>query len=175
MQELKFPPIPPGTKRLKTLIIRMVFFIMGRGLQSASMHDPDVKRELASIPEGFRIQMRVSPCGAAMTLLKSDAGLRYLGGGPEDAELTISFKNTESAFMVLTAQIGTPQGFAEHRISVAGILAYAMVFTRCVNILMGHLFPSFINRRIMKRLPPMPLRKQWVRIKIYALGVPFGK
>jgi hypothetical protein len=160
---------------MKNLIIRVLFFILGRGLQSGSKHDPDIKRELESIPEGLRIQMKVSPCGGSMTVQKHEGTLRYRVGGPHEADLTIKFKNTESAFMVLTAQIGTPRGFAEHRIGVEGMLPYAMIFTRCVNILMGHLFPWFINKRIMKRLPPMPLRKQWIRLKIYALGVPFGK
>lgn len=175
MSHSLYPSVPPRTKRLKPLIIKIVLFIMGRGMQSASKHDNDIKEEIKSFPEGFQITMKVLPNGSALTVKKQGNRMKYLGSNNNiDADLIIHFKNTESAFMIFTAQMGTPQGFAEHRISVKGELRYAMTFTRCINILQGYLFIGIINKRIMKRLPPMPLKKQLVRFIIYFLGIPFG-
>lgn len=174
MNNKHYLPVNPGKKLFKNLVIKIVMFIMGRGMQSASKHDSDIKKEIESFPEGFRIAMKVLPNGSSLTVEKKGNNMKYLGSKNLGADLVINFKNSESAFMVFTAQMGTAKGFAEHRISVKGELSYAMTFTRCINILQGYLFIGIINKRIMKRLPPMPFKKQLIRFVIYFLGIPFG-
>jgi hypothetical protein len=70
--------------------------------------------------------------------------------------------------------MGTPQGYAEHRMSVKGDLAKAMSLIRCLNLVEFYLFPGFIARRILKRLPAMNLRRFGLRLHVYFLGIPFG-
>lgn len=171
---MSHPSIPPKSKTFKKFLIKILLFFVGRGMQSASKYDPDVKKEIEAYPDNLTITMNILPNGSSMTIQKQGSALQYIQN-VQQPDLTISFKNIESAFMVLTAQIGTPQAYAEHRISVKGNVTYAVIFTRCMKILQGYLFIGIINKRIMKRLPPMPLKKQLIRIYIYTIGIPFGR
>lgn len=100
--------------------------------------------------------------------------MKYRGSGLEEADLVVNFKNLECAFLVCTGQLGPAQGYAEHRMSIKGDLSQAMAYIRCLNILEAYLFPKIISRRIMKRVPPMGLRKQAVRLVIHLMGIPLG-
>ena len=50
--EKQYPPIEPGHKRFKTLVIKIVFFLLGRSFHSTSKLDPDIKREIALWKKG---------------------------------------------------------------------------------------------------------------------------
>ena len=172
--EKECPPLPPGHKRFKTLVIKIVFFLLGRSFHSTSKLDPDIRREIAHWEEGFTFMMKIFPNAPRMTVEKRRGILKYRGSAPESADLIITFKSLESAFLLFTAQCGTCQGFAESRFIVNGDIPLAMSLTRCLNIIQGYLFPSLISRLILKRVPPMPLYKQLVRLYIYLIGVPLG-
>jgi len=170
----QYPPIEPGHKGFKTLVIKIVFFLLGRSFHSTSKLDPDIKKEIALWEEGFSFMMKIFPNGPRMTVEKRRGILKYRGSAPESADLVITFKSLESAFLLFTAQCGTCQGFAESRFIVNGDIPMAMSLTRCLNVIQGYLFPSIISRLILKRVPPMPLYKQLVRLYIYLVGVPLG-
>jgi hypothetical protein len=167
-------PKIPLSKRLKAGVIRVVMFVLGRALQSASRLDPTVRREVADWEDGYSIIMRVLPRGPAMGLAKRGNRLKYLGGKLSQADLVISFKNTEAAFLVFAGLIGAETGFAQHRMSVKGDLPGAMSFIRCVNLLEAYLFPKFISRRILKEVPPMGFQRWSIRLAIMVAGIPFG-
>jgi hypothetical protein len=118
--------------------------------------------------------MKIFPNGPRMTVEKRRGLLKYRSSAPESADLIITFKSLESAFLIFTAQCGTCQGFAENRFIVNGDISMAMSLTRCLNVIQGYLFPSLISKLILKRVPPMPLYKQLVRLYIYLVGVPLG-
>ncbi len=163
-----------GSKWFKFLVAEIVFFVLGRAFQSGSRHDPDMRRETAVWPEGFAVVLKVLPAGPRMVLEKSDGILRHRGSGFVDGNLSIEFKNIECAFLVLTPQIGAARAFAERRTSVRGDLADALIFTRCLNIMLAYLYPKFVCKRLLKRVPNMTLKKQFARAKIYLAGIPFG-
>jgi hypothetical protein len=169
-----YPHIKPGKKRFKSLVIKLFLMILGRALQSGSIHDPEIRRETAGWPDNFLVMMNVIPEGPRMVLEKIHTGLKYRGNRTCRADLVISFKNIECAFMVLTPQIGPAQAFAQRRMTVTGDLANAMIFTRCLNSIIAYLYPKFISRRLLKRVPVMTPEKQFIRIIIYAAGIPFG-
>ncbi len=170
----QYAPVQPGKKWFKTAVCKIVLVVLGRAFQSGARHDPDIRREVAAFPEGFILVMNVLPFGPRMALEKHNGKLKYRGSRYAQGDLVINFKNLECAFMVLTPQIGATQAFAERRLTVIGDLGYAMVFTRCLNMLLAHLYPRFICKRLVKRVPPMPLKKQWIKLKINLLGIPFG-
>lgn len=170
----KYKPVKSGTKWFKALVAKIVFMVLGRAFQSGARHDPDVKREVAAFPEGFRLVMDVHPKGPRMCLEKTDGRLKYRGAKFDDGDLVVTYKNLECAFLVLTPQIGAAQAFSENRMMVKGDLAYAMIFTRCLTIMLAHLYPQFICKRLVKRVPPMPFKKQLIKIVINVVGVPFG-
>jgi hypothetical protein len=168
-------PQPPR-KIVKNLVARTMMFALGRGFQAASSLDEDVRREISVWPDGFTVTMKVMPRGPSLTWVKEAGRMRSLGGREQPANLTIMFKNLEAALLVLTARMGNPQAFAEHRLSVKGSLADAMILTRCLNITQAYLFPRLISGRIMKRAPRIPLgRLLKNRAIIYTAGVPFGR
>jgi hypothetical protein len=174
IMEKQNPPVSPGHKWFKSLVIKIVFFLLGRSFHSTSKLDPDIIKEIATWEEGFAFMMKIFPNGPRMTVEKRRGILRYRGSTPESADLVITFKSLESAFLLFTAQCGTCQGFAESRFIVNGDIPAAMSLTRCLNIIQGYLFPSLISRLILKRVPPMPFYKQLVRLYIYLVGVPLG-
>jgi hypothetical protein len=167
--------IKPSAKRIKKIMCSVLLFCLGRGFQTVSGFDPDVKKEIEGWNEGFGILFEVAPEGPYLHLRKEKSRIRFLGLSKADADLVIQFKNIEAAFMVLTAQMGTPQAFAEHRISVRGNLPEAMRLIRCLNYVQYYLFPAFIAGKVMKRLPPIPAgRLLSGRAYVYLFGVPLG-
>ena len=170
----KYPQIVPGEKRLKLLTARIVFFVLGRAFQSGSIHDPDIRKEIEVWPEGFILVLSILPKGPRMVLEKTGKRLIFRGEKPHGGNLVINFKNIESAFLVLTPQMGPSQAFAERRMTVEGSLGNAMVFTRCLNIILAYLYPRFLSRKLLKRVPEMPFQKQTRRLFIYVLGIPLN-
>jgi hypothetical protein len=118
--------------------------------------------------------MNVFPEGRRMVLEKFHGKLKYRRSKFCGGDLVINFKNLESAFLVVTAQISLAQAFAQRRMMVTGDLANAMIFTRCLNIIIAYLYPRFISKRLLKRVPIMTARKQLIRFIIYMAGIPFG-
>ena len=174
----RYSEIKPGRKRFKMKVIKTVLFILGRSLQSASKLDKSIKKELNEWPEGFSFMMKVQPDGPKMSMVRNKSGcLEYRGNRlkENDVDLIILFKNVECAFMTFTAQLSTPQAYAEHRISVKGDLAMVMSLMRCLNVIQAYLYPKIIAKLAVKRVPHIPFfLKQWNRIRIYMLGIPFG-
>ncbi len=106
-----------------------------------------------------------------------DGRLVYLGtrGNEDKAEIVISIKNTEAAFQMLTGQLGTDVAYARHCIAARGDISLTVSVTRVLNRVETYLFPAFLARRLMKRLPYIPFfQKQLLRFKAYLLGIPFG-
>jgi len=170
----EYHPIHPGRKRFKTWIVRFMFLLMGRAFQAAARFDPDIKKEVASWPEGYRIMMHVMPQGPCVGYEKKDGKALNRGSKLDKADLVIHLKNIECAILLVTAQQGVPQAYAENRMSVVGDIAVTMSFTRCFNMVGRYLFPVFICRRIMKRVPALSLKKQAIRIYILLVGLPLG-
>ena len=192
-------PIAPGRKRFKEATVKSVFLFLGTAFEAAAKRDPDIKKEVSSWNNGFTLSMNILPYGPYMTFEKVDNRLYYRGvrlkdrnndikereakGEAaqsrdvklQDIDVIVNFKNIECAFMVLTPQMGTPQAYAERRLLVKGDLVKIMSFSRCLNILLAHLYPKFVYASLMKRPPRMGFKKQLVRLMIMAdiaVGLP---
>ncbi len=122
--------------------------------------------------------MRILPQVDAMAVRRtSEAHLLFLGEDiPErQANIVIYIKNVKAAIKMLTGQIGTNVAYARHQIAARGDIALTVSITRVINRIEAYLFPAFIARRLMKRLPELPFfRKHLPRYKAYFLGIPFG-
>jgi len=167
-------PVAPGRKLWKAAVCRIAFLVLGRAFQAAAGHDADIQREIGVWPEGFTVEMNVLPAGPRLVLEKVAGKLRRRTAHRGGSDLKINFKNLESACMVMTPRLGAAPAFAQRRMSVEGNLADAMIFTRCLNIMLAYLYPRTVCRRLVKRVPPMPLKKQLIRIRVHLLGIPFG-
>jgi len=165
----------PRKKTLKLLIARLSLFSLGRAFQAAAALDQDIRRELAAWPDGYTVIMKIGPRGPAMVLVKEGGRMKYRGEKERPADLLLNFKHLEAAFPVLTAQIGTPQAFAQNRATLKGDLGEALRLIRCLDVVQGYLFPYLIKQRIMKRVPPLTPKKMLNRGVIYMLGLPLGR
>ncbi|MBW1988760.1 MAG: hypothetical protein JRI97_04355 [Deltaproteobacteria bacterium] len=164
----------PREKTFRTAVVKAAFFAMGRVLESAAVLDEDVKREVDSWKDPFTFMFYVMPKGPAMVAQKKNGLLRYLGSEEIDADLVFYFKNMEAAFMICSGQIGTPQAYAEHRAALKGDASEALSVIRALNYVQMYLFPRFMAKKVLKRVPPMTPRKWLNRLAIFTVGLPLG-
>lgn len=165
----------PPKNLLRRSLIKVGFFLLGRGLQSASRFDKDLKDEWEAWPDGFLISMNVLPKGPALLLQKNSRALGYKGLKHDArADLIIEIKNTATAFRMILAQVGAHHVYAEHKIGVTGNISDSMRFIRLVNRTESYLFFGPLNRKILKKSPPLSFRRTLNIFHLYFLGIPFG-
>jgi hypothetical protein len=162
--------IIPKRKNTKTRLAKIIFGFLGKGFVGAARFDSKVKEEILEWQELTTVVLKVEPFGPCMIIQKKEAELYYIGTEePDKAHLVIAFKNIEAAILVLTGKIGISQAYAEHRMTIKGDIALAMSVVRCMYIVEVYLFPNFINRKILKKIP----KKGTSTFKIYKSAV-FG-
>ena len=168
---VKKTPQPPPASKLKIAYLEVLTFFLGRGLQAASKFDPDIRRELEDLPEGFTFGLTVLPRGPGLYMEKTGrGGLKYRGGRPERhfRDLTITFKSIEAAMLVFTFREKTAVAFARDRMTARGELPAAMAVVRCLNAAEVYLLPKFLARKAVKSYPRWSLgRKLFGRIRVY--------
>ncbi|MEW5736516.1 MAG: hypothetical protein AB1921_16850 [Thermodesulfobacteriota bacterium] len=162
----------PREKPFKRLVISASMFALGSALEAAAAWDPEVRSEVESWRDPLAILMEVKPNGPYMALEKRDGVLRYLGPDKISADLVISFKTVEGAFLVMSGQIGTPQSYAEHRATLSGDASQAMSLIRCLTIVQAFLFPRILAERVLKRVPEMPPKRMMIRAAVLGAGIP---
>ncbi len=165
----------PGPKRIKTFIVRLALYILGRALASASRFDAGIAREVAEWEEGFAFALKVLPHGPGAGWQKQNGRLRFVGAAAEQADLEVRFKNLESAFLVLTPQLSIHAGFAQHRMAVHGDLARCMSLVRCLNRVIVYLYPAGISKRLLKKRPRTGFDVLSRRLYLYGVGIFFKR
>ena len=139
--------IVPQTDSIKYHAVKTGFLLLGRALQSASNFEKDIKKEIAAWNEGFTFSMDVLPNGPSL----------------------------DTAFQMITTQLGAHHVYAQHKISVTGNIADSMRLIRMFYIVEAYLFPKILNKNILKKSPRMTLNKHLNRMHIYTVGMLFGK
>ena len=155
-------PKPTIRYHLKKTIVGIVFFFLWRALKSLYFMDSRVRREMNSWPEGFIIHMQASFTGPHLTFGMVSGKPARLSSW-HDAQVHIRFKTLDSAFRLVTGQLGVEQAYAQHRFVLSGDIASTMSFVRCVDIAEAYLFPAFITRRILRAVP----RKEHSSLAVY--------
>lgn len=141
-------------KIFKKSTAKLILWFLGRGLQSCSVLDDNVKKEIQCFEEKTSILLKIEPSGPCMLLSKENSKLKFVGlKEVHDADLAIYFKNIEGAIAVLTGKISIAQSYAEHRFVMKGNVASGMCLVRCLCILESYLFPKFIVKKILKPVP----------------------
>lgn len=148
----------------KGIIIKFIFFFLGRAFQAISKLDDEFKSEIGVFDDSTTIQLNVMNSNLFMTVKKQGDGIVYTGSSDSDADLSISFKSFEGALLVLTGRESIPKAYAEHRFTVKGNISTAIVIVRCFSIVETYLFPGFITRAIIKKIH----KKQTSSIVVYA-------
>ena len=132
----------------------MIFWFLGRGFQSVASFDKAAGEEISGLNDLMYILLKVEPNGPSMVMQKRNGKLNFVGAKiPDKVDLAIYFKNIEAAFLVVTGQIGIAQAYAEHRFTLKGDIFITMPLVRALNITEAYLFPGFMAKKLMKRMP----------------------
>ncbi|WP_166525094.1 hypothetical protein [Caproicibacter fermentans] len=127
---------------------------MGRAFQVLSRRDKTVRGEIKSWEPGFVLCMKASFNGPSVTLARGDDGIRMIkSSGRPRADMTVTFRSIDAAFLVLSGRIGVAQAYAQHRFLLSGSIFDCMTLVHCVDVIEGYLFPRFIAGKILKRFP----------------------
>ena len=81
--------------------------MVARGLVAASRIDPVLRQELAGLPVGYRIAIRVWPAGANLAVQTTANGTLRRVQDTALPNLDIRFRHLAHAFLVLSFQEGT--------------------------------------------------------------------
>jgi hypothetical protein len=145
---------------------------LGATFELASKLVPAMKDELADWAEGLRVAIGVLPDGPTITVAMRGGGIRSLGFREQPADLSIMFKNLDSAVLVFTGQIGAPRAVAENRLCVRGNNTDAMKVTRGMAIVQTYLFPGMILDKTFKTPPRLTPREMATKAVIMSMLVP---
>ncbi|OUS24210.1 hypothetical protein A9Q99_25045 [Gammaproteobacteria bacterium 45_16_T64] len=158
------------TTALRDGYLNTMMGVIARSLCAMSKVDDHLQYELSVVPDNFVLQMKVLPNVAGFAVKKnSDGHLEYLGKEPgEKADVTISIKHPELAYLVFSFQENTAEAFARNRTIIEGDLAMAMRLIRCINWLEVFILPKAAAEKALKRYPDISFKeKSRTASKIY--------
>jgi len=161
--------------KVKNTITKVGFFALRQGCQSVSRFNSEIKEELTAWPEGFTILLKVLPDGPKLGLQKKDAKLIGISSKREEWDLTVVFRTEDTAFRVITTLSNVPKAFTQNRLMVYGNTADSMVLIRILNVVQAYLFPPFLSKRVLKRVPKFSIGQHIGRLRLYTIGLALGK
>jgi len=163
---------PSAVFKVKEMVVKTSLLTLGVVFEMVSKHSREMKDELKDWDEGRVLCLGVLPDGPSIAVRKEGGILRYLGKGEHNADLKILFKNMDAAFMMLSGQIGSHTGFAEHRAVVHGSLYAAMQANRAMALVTKFLFPGFMLKGITRRMPEMTGSDLLLKARVMATLTP---
>lgn len=139
---------------LKKNVVNIGFKLLGRGLVSCSKIEEAVKEELKFYEDGFVVELKVFNTDTKVAIMKMGNEFKYLGSKYNiSPDLSIIFKSYEGALLLVLGQIGVYEGYAQHRFIVEGDFIKGMPFVRILYYVEAYLFPKFISKKILKKMP----------------------
>ena len=161
-------------KYFSETLLKITFFILKRALPSITKFDNDVKSELKSFQEGFKISLVFEPSNFGVTF-KKRGEILVRDKFDLSSDLIIYFKDIKSSLKMMFGFLRLDYAFSENRLRLKGDIAKGMVFTRILEYLLTYLYPKFISKNAVKRMPKISFVKKFiVRTYTYILSIPFG-
>lgn len=153
--------------KAKTIISKIVLFVLYRGMNIVSKVDRNVANEIENWKEGYTIKIKTSEQGPSLAIKKSNKRIKKIHT-EEKSNLEITFKSLDSAFLLLTGRMGISEAYAEHRFILKGDITEAMSFVRCIDIVETYLFPKIISKNLVKEIKKrkIPILLIYLRILI---------
>ncbi|MHA1778297.1 MAG: hypothetical protein ACTSUF_02415 [Candidatus Heimdallarchaeaceae archaeon] len=174
--QIVFYTVKPKRSKIKKLIVKFMFNVIGKSMVAVPKFDKEAKKEIDSWPENFVFGFVVQPFGPNMVIQKTAEGtLKVVKKKDVLLDLAIVFKNLDGAFRMTTLRIGVTEAYAEHRICVQGDVSLSMSLVRFLNIVEAYLLPRFILKRIMRKIPPLPVLRRYIqRLRLFSLTLLLG-
>ncbi len=149
----------------KTKVCQAVLVFLYRALKVLARKEGRIKREFEGLHEGFTVAMTLSPNGPSFMMKKENGKLKRVRNG--NAEIEIKFKSIDSAFLVFTGMMGISRAYSEHRFQLKGDIGETMALVRIIDLAESYLFPSFMNKRILRSLPA----KERSTLSVYRMAI----
>lgn len=166
--------VKPNKSIFKSFIVKAGFYALGRGAESLSRFNIDLKEELKVWEDGYIVQLRVDPMGNELCLQKTNGRLKVVKINSAKPDLIVIFKNLDTAFKIITTLNNVHTAFSQNRIKVYGDLDQSMVLIRLLNIVQAYLFPPFLSKNVLKKVPKFTIGQHIGRIRVYTTGLLFG-
>ena len=154
---------------IKNISMKTALLAFAAGFEICSELTAEMRLEIADWDEGRRVCIGVLPEGPYITVEKRAGLITYVGQGRREADITILFKNMDSALLVFTGQTGSADIAGEFRIRVEGSNARAMELTRAMTVVQTYLFPSMILRKTLKRVPAFDAARLGLKARVMGL------
>lgn len=151
---------------IKKLVSKIVLFFLYKGFKVTYKYDINVKKEIDSLKDGFTAVIDTGEKGINLIIQKQGNKLIRLKQA-QNADIEITFKSLDVAFLMFTGRLGVSQAYAEHRFTLKGEIAQAMCLVRCIDIVEAYLFPRIITKNILKYQP----QKTMGILKTYILAL----
>ena len=139
-------------KGFKKLVSNIVLVVLYRALKVLSTLDSRVRKEFEALPDNFSVALRINPGDGELRVMKREGKLIRCTKR-DSYDVVIAFKGIDSAFKVLTGQIGIARAYAEHRFSLKGDIGTTLGLVRMIDIAEAYLFPRIMTKRILRDVP----------------------
>ncbi len=159
---------PSMAYKAKEFYCKTTLQALGVAFELVSKWDPELQDEIADWREDLVFSMGILPNGPHMCVKREGRRVKYLGLGEKNPEVSILFKNMDSALLSFTGQIGTPGLAAQRRFLVKGAVSESIKIARALEIVQKFLFPSIILNKIFKNPPRFSVEQLITKAKVYA-------
>ena len=147
--------LKPKKYILEKIIISTVYKVLGRGIKGVTHFDSIAHEYLNELPDGFTFRLGVLNTKLALVLKKDKNEFVVLKkkNYPDKYDLDIEFKNYSVMLPVVIGKEGVSQAYAQSRFVLYGEIAYSMIITNIINLTEAYLFPKFITKKFMDKIP----------------------
>lgn len=147
---------------LKAFVAKIVLFVLYRAIKVLAHEDSRIMSEFDSWRNGLTVVLETGNGGPSITLMKKGRKLVRCHH-VDDADIRITFRSLDAAFLVLTGQMGVARAYAEHRFMLSGDISQTMSIVRCIDIAESYLFPRLMTRRILRKVE----NKEFSTLRVY--------
>lgn len=139
---------------MKETICKVFAHFLYRGMKVLYKRDERVKNEIDNIKEGtcFVLKYGLEPTSKFTAIVKTPKGLKKRKE-LKDTDIVITFKTIDLAFKVMTGQKGLSTSYSEHDFILKGSINECMGFVRIVELVMTHLLPKKMLKKILREVP----------------------
>ncbi len=162
---------------MKKFIISIAIMFIEKALIFLSNKDKKIIQELNYFDKNYQFILQINEVNKQLNLiyLPEKGLIRYKKNKYSEYDckkLIIKIKDVYSGYLMMTGQIGTNQAYCENRIQLNGNISDSIVFVRILTKAERYLFPKFMARKIMLRLPKMGVYEIFLKLRLF-LGIIF--
>lgn len=138
--------------KIKACISKVVLFFLYRGFKAGYKFDERIRKEIDGWQDGFTAVIETGVKNLKLCIRKKDGKLQKLKN-TDKADIVITFKSIDAAFLMFTGRLGVAKAYAQHRFTLKGEINQTMSLVRVIDLVEAYLFPKIITKNILKEVP----------------------